>query len=144
MNDLLTVDDRNRIFQKNYNLLRIEGLRLWCSDGGSLKHADMLLRVQEIVFHNAGFMARLYGEMCGAVDFEASDSSTAQIQMICDTFAVHSVILAFGKQQLQNEAFQKHYPLCRDNLMQLLNKATGLVSSAKFESTVEAISGMKH
>jgi len=98
MNDLLTYEDHQRNFQKNYNLVRIEALRLWCSEGHLLKHSDMLLRIQEIAFYNAGFLARLYTEMCGAVDFEASDSSTAQIQMICDAFAVHSVILAFGKQ----------------------------------------------
>jgi len=60
-------------FIKNFNLFRIEALRLWFSDEESLDEEDMMLRLQEIAFYNAGFLARLYQEMPGALDLEKTE-----------------------------------------------------------------------
>lgn len=54
----------------NYNLVRIEGLRMWFNPSGEEDEDELKLRMAEIVFNHASFMARLYCQMPGITEFD--------------------------------------------------------------------------
>jgi len=52
---------------------------MWFTEARLYNENDMMLRISELAFYNAGFLARLYTELCGAVDFETCDNSAKKI-----------------------------------------------------------------
>lgn len=54
-----TDEEADALFINKYNLLKLEGLKLWFSDG-EVNEGEMGQRLAEIAFNHAGFMTRLY------------------------------------------------------------------------------------
>jgi hypothetical protein len=90
--------------------MRIEGLRLWFSN--DLNEEEMKLRLEEIVFNNAGFMARLHTMMPRVTDFDKVISNE-KVEHMCDVFAAYSVIAKFGAEYLTTCSGPS---ICVDNL----------------------------
>jgi hypothetical protein len=77
----------------------------------------MKLRLAEIVFHNAGFMARLHSLMPNIAEFDKVISNE-KVEYMCDVFAVHSVIAKYGAEFL---ADNRGPSICIDNLTECVN-----------------------
>ena len=54
-----TPEDHDRTFLNSFNLIKMEALKLWFKPEAEVNHTDMGLRLQEIAFNNAAFLARL-------------------------------------------------------------------------------------
>lgn len=116
-------EDVDNQFLQNYNLLRVEGLRLWFTPDKELNEEEMKLRLAEIVFHNAGFMARLHSLIPKHTEFDKVISNE-KVEYMCDVFAVHSIIAKYGEEFLQDN----HGPsICIDNLEDCVTQAKSIV-----------------
>ena len=67
-----TPEDFDRTFTQQLNLLRLEALRLWFTPEGGLDQTELTVRMQEIAFNNAAFLARLETQMGTSTDFDKS------------------------------------------------------------------------
>lgn len=89
-------------------------------------------------------MARLYTQMAGTLDFENADNH-GKVHIMCEAFAVHSIISYFGKKHLQKMKNSKYAKLlCNDNLDECVKKANGLLNHAKFVTMVGFVAGYDH
>jgi hypothetical protein len=118
----------------------MEALHVWFTEK-EINENHISLRLEELVFNNAGFMARLYTQMAGTLDFESADDHS-KVHIMCEAFAVHSVISYFGKKHLEKMRRAKHKKLlCTDNIEQCVNKANGLINYPKFLDLVAFVGG---
>lgn len=88
-------DEYDRCWLNHYNLVRIEGLLLWNKSPDMVNEGEMVIRLNEVAFNNATFMARLHNEMATIDDF-TSAGKAEQFRIMSEAFAVHSVISYLG------------------------------------------------
>jgi len=105
--------DFDRMFRMNLNLLRIESLRYWFSD--SYDSQRTMLRLQEIAFYNAAVLCRIHNQLANIADFDRAKTTSEKLVIMCQVFAVHSIINSFGKKHAAAEKAPQ-FVLCNDNL----------------------------